>query len=156
MISIRAAVIAACALPVIGAAPAAATPPVIADAPVAVIGAPRGSEDLRVQVLGAARPVRGGRVAVRVVITNPSDVAMTDVRVRLRLPAGVRPVAPSAARRRGRIIVWNVRHIAPGRSRIRHASGTLAMAARSRRCSVVRVVGPTTATARRCFTPRRP
>lgn len=151
MIRICVALLVASAVPLTaGAAP----PPSAADEPVAVIGAPRGSQDLRVQIIAPRNPRAGGRLALRVVVTNPSDVPMSGVRVRLRLPAGVRPRAHPGGRRHGRTIVWNIRHIAPGRSRIRTVRGTLSSRARARRCAVVRARGPNRASARRCMTPR--
>lgn len=152
MFRIFSAMVAAVALPLV-AVPAAGATPSAADGPVAVIGAPRGSEDLRVQLLGGTRPAARGRLALMLVITNPSDVPMRDVRVRLKLPAGVKPLALGGARRRGRLLVWNVRHIAPGRSRIRVVRAAVSPRLRTRRCAVLRAHGPTVATARRCFRP---
>ena len=152
MIRICVALLVACAVP--ATAGAASESRAAADEPVVVIGAPRGSQDLRVQLIAPRRPQAGGRLALRVIVTNPSDAPMSGVRVRLRLPVGLRPRTYPGGRRRGRSIVWNIRHIAPGRSRIRTVRGTLSSRARSRRCAVVRARGPNRASARRCMLPR--
>ena len=142
---------AACALP----AGALAAPPNPGGGPVAVIGAPHGERDLRAKILAPARPVAGRRLLLRVIVTNPSSAPMTGVRVRLRLPAGLSPLRAPGARRRGRLLEWRIRSIAPGRSRIRRVVARLSPRARARRCAVVRAAGPTVAVSRRCMWPRR-